>query len=71
MERSLGGWVPLRTAMRALGWGYTKAYNAALAGEMGAEQLDGGRWYFRRAQVLKRAREMAGEQATARKKTAP
>jgi hypothetical protein len=61
MEQALGGWVPLRTVMRLLGWSYTKTYNAALAGEMGAE-LIGGRWHFRYRRVLARVRAAEHEQ---------
>ena len=50
---ALGGWLSLPAVCRLLGWGYSKAYAAAIAGEMGAKQLD-GRWWFRRAAVLRR-----------------
>ncbi len=56
----IGSWVPLAGVMRLLGWGYMRTYGAALRGEMGAKQLN-GRWYFRRAAVLKRVRGAAGE----------
>jgi hypothetical protein len=60
-EKALGGWVPLRVVMRLLGWSYTKTYNAALAGEMGAELL-GGRWHFRYRRVLARVGTAKPEQ---------